>query len=202
MVFRFLYIYSGLVIVLIVIALSNNFAKDLDSREDMVERGKLITEIYGCVDCHTPKIKEGEFLVNDPDRLFSGHPADNKLPQFPPEIIGPNKWRGLFTDSMTAWGGPWGISYSANLTPDKKTGIGKLSEKNFLSVLNLGIHSDMNRKLMQPMPWKEISQLDDNNLKAVYHYLKSVKPVKNKVPESVPSSNHENLAHKQDSNLN
>jgi hypothetical protein len=197
--FRSLYIYSGLVIVLIVIALSNNFAKDLDSREDMVERGKLITEIYGCVDCHTPKIKEGEFLVNDPDRLFSGHPADNTLPQFPPEIIGTDKWRGLFTDSMTAWGGPWGISYSANLTPDMETGIGKLSEKDFLNVLNLGIHSDMNRKLMQPMPWKEISQLDEKNLKAVYHYLKSVKPVKNKVPESVPLFNHENLAHKQDS---
>ena len=196
--FKSLYIYSGLIIVITVLALSNIFAEDPKSPEDIVDRGKLITEIYGCVDCHSPKIKEGEFLINDPDKLFSGHPGDNKLPQFPPDIIGPNKWRGLFTDSMTAWGGPWGISYSANLTPDKETGIGKLSENNFLSILNLGIHSDMNRKLMQPMPWKEISELDDDNLKAVYRYLKTVKPVKNKVPEAVPLSNHENLVHKLD----
>ena len=198
--FKSLFIYSGFVIVFIFVTIGNIFAEDPGSPVDMVERGKLITEIYGCVDCHSPKIKEGEFFVNDPDRLFSGHPSENKLPQFPPEIIGPDKWRGLFTDSMTAWGGPWGISYSANLTPDMETGIGKLSEKDFVSVLTLGIHSNMNRKLMQPMPWKEISQLDDNNLKAIYHYLKSVKPVKNKVPESVPLSNHENLAHIQDSN--
>ena len=118
---------------------------------------------------------------------------DNVLPQFPPNIIGPDKWRGLFTDSMTAWGGPWGISYSANLTPDKKTGIGELTEENFVSILNIGIHSNMNRKLMQPMPWKEISELRNEDLKAVYKYLRTVKPVKNKVPESVPLNNHENL---------
>jgi len=195
---RKLSILFGLVFGLIVITFSNIVAEQQESNAEIADKGKLITEIYGCVDCHTPKIKEGEFLVNDPDRLFSGHPGDNKLPQFPPEIIGPEKWRGLFTDSMTAWGGPWGISYSANLTPDKKTGIGKLSEKNFVSILNIGIHSNMNRKLMEPMPWKEISELKDDDLKAVYQYLKTVKPVKNKVPESVPLHNHENLAQIQD----
>lgn len=196
--YRPIYLYSGLIIVFTVLALSNIVAEDTKTTEDIVERGKLITEIYGCVDCHSPKIKEGEFLINDPDRLFSGHPGDNKLPQFSPDIIGPDKWRGLFTDGMTAWGGPWGISYSANLTPDKETGIGKLSENNFVNVLKLGIHSGMNRKLMQPMPWKEISELDDENLKAIYHYLKTVKPVKNKVPDSVPLNSHENLVHQLD----
>lgn len=186
------------ILVFIIFAYTNLSAQDQESAVDDIEKGKIITEIFGCVDCHSPKIKEGEFWVNDPDKLFSGHPQDNVLPNFPPDIIGPDKWRGLFTDGMTAWGGPWGISYSSNLTPDSKTGIGKLTEENFLSILNIGIHSNMNRKLMQPMPWKEISELEDEDLKAVYKYLRTVKPVKNKVPDSVPLQNHENLAQNQE----
>ena len=187
------YLFFILIFGFVVLTYTNLSAQGEKDTVDEIEKGKIITEIFGCADCHSPKIKEGEFLVNDPDKLFSGHPQDNVLPQFPPDIIGPDKWRGLFTDSMTAWGGPWGISYSANLTPDKKTGIGELTEENFVSILNIGIHSNMNRKLMQPMPWKEISELRNEDLKAVYKYLRTVKPVKNKVPESVPLNNHENL---------
>ena len=192
------YLFFVPIFVLIIFAFSNLSAQDQGAGVDEIEKGRIITEIFGCVDCHSPKIMEGEFLVNDPDKLFSGHPQDNVLPKFSPDIIGPDKWRGLFTDDMTAWGGPWGISYSANLTPDKKTGIGKLTEENFVSILNIGIHSNMNRKLMQPMPWKEISELEDEDIKAVYKYLRTVKPVKNKVPESVPLHNHENLAQGQE----
>ena len=188
------YLFFIPVFIFIIFAYTNLSAQDQGDGVDEIEKGRIITEIFGCVDCHSPKIMEGEFLVNDPDKLFSGHPQDNVLPMFPPDIIGPDKWRGLFTDGMTAWGGPWGISYSANLTPDKKTGIGKLTEENFVSILNIGIHSNMNRKLMQPMPWKEISELEDEDIKAVYKYLRTVKPIKNKVPESVPLNNHENLA--------
>lgn len=191
---RFYYITFGLLLLITFVGLKNLSAKNEADKSEIIEKGRIITEIFGCVDCHSPKIQEGEFLVNDPEKLFSGHPADNKLPQFSPDIIGPGKWRGLFTDSMTAWGGPWGISYAANLTPDKKTGIGRLSEDNFVSILNIGIHSNMNRKLMEPMPWKEISELRDDDLKAVFQYLKTVKPVRNNVPESVPLNNHENLA--------
>ena len=191
---KIFYLLPVLILILTVVTVKSLYADKQKDNTAKVEYGKLLTEEFGCVDCHSPKIMENDFLVNDPERLFSGHPEDNVLPQFPPEIIGPDKWRGLYTNSMTAWGGPWGISYSANLTPDKETGIGNLSEKNFVSILSLGIHSNMNRKLMQPMPWKEISTLSGKDLNAIYVYLRTLKPVKNKVPESVPLYNHENLA--------
>lgn len=190
------YVILGLFLILTVTAGSSLYAEKEKDNNLTVEMGKLLTEEFGCVDCHTPKIMRNNYLINDPDRLFSGHPEDKILPQFPPEIIGPDKWRGLFTDSMTAWGGPWGISYSANLTPDNETGIGKLSEKNFVSVLSLGIHSGMNRKLMQPMPWKETSALREEDLNAIYVYLRTVEPIKNKVPDSVPLYSHEDMAAK------
>ncbi len=190
------YLIFSVLFLIMVFTIPNLFADKKTDQLKVIERGKLHTEVFGCVDCHSPKITENGFLINDPDKLFSGHPENNLMPQFRPEIVGPDKWRGLFTDSMTAWGGPWGISYAANLTPDKETGIGKLSEKNFVTFLNLGLHSSMNRKLMQPMPWKEISALNENDLKAIYSYLKSLKPVKNKVPESVPLYNHENLVNR------
>lgn len=151
-----------------------------------IEKGQNLTVENGCVFCHSPKIIENDDLVPDPERLFSGHPSDNKLPDIPEGLIGENKWFGLYTPGFTAWGGPWGISYSANITPDKETGIGDWSQQDFLTVIRLGIHSSFKRGLMPPMPWEEINKLSDDDLISIFKYLKTVKPIKNKVPESRP----------------
>jgi len=170
-------------------------SRDID-KEIKTKFGKLLTEEFGCVYCHTPKIVINNEVLIDENRMFSGHQQDNILPEFPPELVAPGKWKGLYTADMTAWGGPWGISYAANLTPDKKTGIGNLSEENFISILGLGIHSTLSRKIMPPMPWNEISRLNKQELGAIYLYLKTIKPIKNKVPESVPLYNHEQPVNK------
>lgn len=170
-------------------------SRDID-KEIKTKFGKLLTEEFGCVDCHTPKIVINNQVLIDENRMFSGHQQDNILPEFPPELVAPGKWKGLYTADMTAWGGPWGISYAANLTPDKKTGIGNLSEENFISILGLGIHSTLSRKIMPPMPWNEISRLNKQELGAIYLYLKTIKPIKNKVPEAVPLYNHEQPVNK------
>lgn len=159
-----------------------------------IERGQILSVEHGCVFCHSPKVVKGDDLIPDPDRLFSGHPSDNKLPDIPEGILGTDRWFGLYTTEFTAWGGPWGISYASNLTPDKTTGIGNWSEDDFITVLRVGIHSSFMRKLMPPMPWNEMYQLSDDDLGAIFKYLRTVKPVENKVPDSKPLIPDENLA--------
>lgn len=161
-----------------------------------IEKGEILTVEHGCVFCHSPKITKENDLIPDPERLFSGHPSDKKLPDIPKNIIGEDKWFGLYTTGFTAWGGPWGVSYAANLTPDKETGIGDWTEKDFINVIRLGIHSSFKRRLMPPMPWDEMYTLTDDDLGAIFQYLRTVKAVKNDVPDSVPMSFEEDLASK------
>jgi len=189
-----LYISMAVLLVFFITSIPKLLAsKDMD-KEIRIKMGEILTEEFGCVDCHSPKIITNDQIIIDENKLFSGHPQGKKLPDFSPELVAPGKWRGLYTSDMTAWGGPWGISYSANLTPDKKTGIGSWSEQNFISVIKLGIHSSLTRKIMPPMPWNDISRLNDHELGSIFLYLKSLKPVKNKVPESRPLQSHEDLA--------
>ena len=96
--------------------------------EDSVERGKYLVTLGGCNDCHTPKMP-GPGGAPEPDakRLLSGHPQNAPHPAWTPEDAGRNV---LVTtnDTGTAFGGPWGVSFAANLTPDKETGIEEWSE--------------------------------------------------------------------------
>lgn len=166
---------------------------DKKSKALQIERGKSLAIGNGCMHCHSPKVLTHDDLIPDPERLFSGHPSGEKLPDIPEGLIGPGKWFGLYTVGFTAWGGPWGVSYAANLTPDKETGIGTWTEDNFISVIRLGIHSSLTRTLMPPMPWDDIAELGNEDLKAIFKYLKTLKPIKNKVPESNPFKIDENL---------
>ena len=192
----YLYALVLIIFILLVISIPNLFASKEMDKEIKIKMGKVLTEEFGCVDCHSPKLIIQDQIMIDEKKIFSGHPQNNILPDFPPELVGPGKWRGLYTSGMTAWGGPWGITYAANLTPDKETGIGNWSEENFMSVIKLGIHSSLTRKMLPPMPWSEVSRLGDDELSAIFVYLKSLKPIKNKVPESKPLYSHEDLASK------
>lgn len=165
-------------------------------KELEIIQGKALTVENGCIYCHSPKIQSENDLLPDPERLFSGHPEENKLPDIPEGLIGEGKWFGLYTAEFTAWGGPWGVTYASNLTPDKETGIGAWTEENFISILSLGIHSSLTRTIMPPMPWDEISLLSDSQLKAIYRYLQTVKPVRNDVPDSAPFKIDENMVSK------
>ncbi len=158
-----------------------------EKNESEIEKGeKLVTE-YGCIACHTPKIETAIGLVPDPNKLLSGHSeTDKELPNIPKGIIGDELWAGVYSKSLTAWAGPWGISFAANLTPDKETGIGNWSKQNFISTIRLGIHTtSLARELAPAMPWRHISTLSDDELGTIYSYLMSLKPVKNKVPEHI-----------------
>ena len=89
---------------------------------------------------------------------------------------------------VTAFVGPWGITYAANLTPDSASGIGAWAEENFVQALRKGKHMglDNERPIMPPMPWELIGRMTDDDLKAVYSYLRSLPPVKNVVSAPIP----------------
>jgi hypothetical protein len=151
-----------------------------------VKRGEYLVAIGSCNDCHSPKMMTPNGPMPDPKRLMSGHPASSRLPQTPDGIIGPAKWGGVFNNDLTAWTGPWGTSFAANLTPDMETGIGGWTEQTFTQAIRTGKHLGVGRDILPPMPWYNVAQLNDEDLSALFAYLKSLPPIKNVVPKPIP----------------
>lgn len=153
------------------------------SKADMVKRGDYLVNSMGCGDCHTPYKMGPNGPEPDMDRFLSGHPASMELPP-PPPPSGP--WIASIAATMTAWAGPWGISYTANLTPDPETGIsGTYTEEQFIMTIREGKKQGRGRMILPPMPWPVIRNLTDEDLKSIFAYLQTLKPIRNKVPEPV-----------------
>ena len=155
------------------------------SQEELAARGAYLVEIMGCNDCHSPKIMTDHGPAPDPNRLLSGHPADEKLAEVAdPSIL---KDYALFNMGLTAGTGPWGTSFAANLTPDD-TGIGTWSFEQFGKALREGKSKGMDggRPLLPPMPSPNFRKLADEDLAAIWAYLQSIPPVENVVPAPVP----------------
>jgi hypothetical protein len=86
---------------------------------------------------------------------------------------------------FTAWAGPWGISFTANLTPDS-TGLGNWTPEMFIAAIRTGKHAGVGRPILPPMPWPQYRNFTDEDLRAIFAYLHSLKPVHNVVPQPVP----------------
>ena len=147
-----------------------------------VERGAYLVTIGGCNDCHTPWKMGPKGPEPDMDRMLSGHPAHVVIPSAP-EHQGPWVWSGAGTN--TAFAGPWGVSFARNLTPDQVTGIGIWDEAMFMKTIRSGRHWGVSRPILPPMPWFNYAKMTDEDLKSVYAYLRTIKPVKNDVPEAI-----------------
>jgi mono/diheme cytochrome c family protein len=156
------------------------------SKKSQIERGLYLVIMGGCNDCHSPKKMTPHGPVPDEARLLSGQPADDKLAEVPPNIFGPDKWGAITNNHLTAWVGPWGTSFSANLSPDRESGIGAWNEELFIRILRTGKFMASGRDILPPMPWNEYAKITDADLKAIFSYLKSIKPVKNQVPDAIP----------------
>jgi len=148
---------------------------------DRIERGRYLVNTSGCADCHTP-LKMG---ANGPEpdlaRHLSGHPQELTMPAVPALPAGP--WLVVSSATNTAWAGPWGVSFTANLTPDPETGLGRWSETDFVQTIRTGRHLGRGRPVLPPMPIPAYSQMTDADLKAMFAYLKSLPAIRNKVPE-------------------
>lgn len=156
------------------------------TQQAMVEKGAYLITIGGCNDCHTPKIMTPTGMSFDSSKLLAGHIADEKIPPPDKSFFIPGNWTGSSPD-VTAFAGPWGISYGANLTPDTATGIGSWREEDFIKTLRTGKHMGIEngKPILPPMPWYGLAQLKNEDLKAMFAYLKSLKPIRNKVPDAV-----------------
>lgn len=150
---------------------------------EQVARGQYLVTVGGCNDCHSPKKMGPNGPEPDPERLLSGHPQDEPLARVDTSELG--SWV-LFSHGLTAAAGPWGVSYAANLTSDD-TGIGLWTEEQFIKCIREGKYKGLegSRPLLPPMPWPSFAQMTDEDLKAVFAYLKSTRPVRNIVPAPV-----------------
>ncbi len=170
----------------VMLALTAGIFKPIHSGQNeqrSMDRGAALVE--DCHTCHSPKILGPKGPQPDPERLFSGSPAAMKLPEIPGDLIAPQKWGGFFTNDLTAWVGPWGVSFSSNLTPDKETGIGNWTFDTFKDVMRTGMLHDGSRSLLPPMP-TAFSALSDEDLKAMFDYFMSLKPIANPVQQPIP----------------
>ena len=159
-----------------VIALNIN---SVESQSDMVQRGKYLVDGVGaCGHCHTPRAG-AEYNM---DMYLAGHPANAPYPRYNFSMM----QQGIFiltSPQMSAFSGPFGTSFASNLTPDNETGLGEWTEKMFIDAMRTGHHQgDMNnRQIFPPMPTKHYGQMNDEDLKAIWAYLRTITPVKNEV---------------------
>lgn len=127
------------------------------SATDPVKHGEYLVQTIGCGHCHTPGGIYGE---PDPTRLLSG--------------------------SEVGWKGRWGVSYPRNLTPDSVTGIGEWSEEQIVTTLRT-LKRPNGTTLHLPMPWNHFVYLSEGDARAIAAYLKSIPPVRHKVPDFIPA---------------
>ncbi len=151
-----------------------------DAKTAQIERGRYLVSYGDCNACHTPLKMTPKGPEPDWSRMLSGHPETEQLP--PPPKLDNSPWFAA-TAGMTAWAGPWGISYAANITPDKNTGMGIWTEDMFVKAMRTGKHMGYGREILPPMPWHSIRTLSDEDLKAIYAYLRSVPAIANQVPQ-------------------
>jgi mono/diheme cytochrome c family protein len=118
-----------------------------------VSRGKYLVSFAGCIDCHTP----GYFLGKpDMKRFLGGSDVGFEIPHL-------------------------GVFYGPNLTPDKETGIGTWTVAQIVTAIQTG-HRPDGRVLAPIMPWRGLANLTKADARSIALYLKSLPPVKNKVP--------------------
>ena len=148
-----------------------------------IERGEYLVKIMACNDCHTPWQMTPRGPEPDMTRMLSGHPQDMVVASAPAPAPEPWVWSGAGTN--TAFAGPWGVSFTANLTPDPETGLGKWTAEIFIAALRTGRHEGQGRPILPPMPYPMYRNATDEDLRAVFAFLQSIPPIRNRVPQPI-----------------
>jgi mono/diheme cytochrome c family protein len=166
---RYMTYVSAAVVVAAILSISSLAAAQANNAA--VERGRYLVTITGCHDCHSPKVKG---MTPDLDRGLSGRPATTQLPS-------ETKTEVHASADLTAWTGPWGYSVASNLTPDQTTGIGtRYNEASFIATMRTGKKPN-GTPIMPPMPSEVYQNMTDDDLKAIFAYLRTIKPIRNPV---------------------
>jgi hypothetical protein len=164
-------------------------AQDAESQDEAassaatVERGRYLVTTSGCNDCHTPWTMGANGPEPDISRMLSGHPEAEKI-NAGASLAEP--WVVAASPTNTAWSGPWGVSFTANLTPDTETGLGKWTLEMFKDTIRTGRHKGRGRLVLPPMPIPMYKHFTDPDLEAIFTFLQSIPAVRNQVPEPLP----------------
>lgn len=174
----------------------NNTTKSVENQNEMTElstendiiRGRYLVGIMGCNDCHSPKKVVNGRPELIPELLLSGYPSDRPIVKFDHQKT--KEGFAIFYPDLTAAVGPWGTTFAGNLTPDE-TGLGSWTLEQFKTAMTKGKYKGMEntRMLLPPMPWFNYTEMKDEDLRAVFSYLKSIKPVRNIVPQPIKPKN-------------
>lgn len=138
----------------------NDVYKDLGQQitDSTLQKGKYLVTIAGCVGCHTNI--DLKLLAFKRDSLLAGGQLSNKPG---------NKFKVV----------------SANITPDSATGIGAWTEDVFLakfaSYRNKEMYAHDPGKYNSEMPWSIFANMTDEDIRSIYRYLRTVKPIRNKI---------------------
>jgi mono/diheme cytochrome c family protein len=154
-----------------------------DAATAKIQRGEYLVTTAGCNDCHTPMVIGANGPERDMTRMLSGHPGQLVMPPAPPLE---EPWGAAASSTFTAWSGPWGVSFTANLTPDPETGLGRWTFQNFRDTIRTGRHLGRGREILPPMPIPMYKHFKDEDLEAIFAYLQSIPAVSNRVPEPLP----------------
>ena len=151
------------------------------SQDSLVKRGSYLVNAMGCDDCHSPKKFGPQGMELDMEHRFGGHLAGSKLGKANTSVMKDGYM--LFALDLTSAVGPWGQSYAANISSDA-TGIGNWTEEQFFRAIREGKSKGLkeSRPLLPPMPWFVYKNLNDTDLKSIFAFLKTTKPVENRVP--------------------
>jgi hypothetical protein len=146
---------------------------------ELVHRGEELVTLGGCNDCHTPMKFDPKLgkPVQEREIMLSGHPENAPEPKGTPG----EGDQAVIGATFTSFRAPFGVVYAANLTPDVETGIGSWTEEEFIATMHTGKERGTGRPILPPMPWQNLSAQPDENLRAIFAYLKSIPAVKNRV---------------------
>jgi hypothetical protein len=173
----------GLWLGLVLVALTGPAGFAQQAAQTPVQRGKYLVEVMDCHGCHTP------FRMGQPDmtRMLMGHPQDISVAS-PPALPPGGVWGAMVSETNTAWAGPWGVSFTSNLTPDRATGLGSWTEEMFVNTIRTGKHLGAagGRDILPPMPWMSYALATDADLRAIFAYLMTIPAIANRVPAPIP----------------
>jgi hypothetical protein len=186
---RIIFISAAFVVSLTIaiVASCNSAEGNPDRKNDgkdklaIIKRGEYLVNSIGCDDCHSPKRMGAHGPEVIPELRFSGYPSSRPIQKADTNAL--KKGWMLFGADLTSSVGPWGMSFSANISSDA-TGIGNWKEGQFIKAIREGKLKglDGSRPLLPPMPWVVYKNLNDDDLLAIFAYLQSTKPVHNVVP--------------------
>lgn len=160
---------------------SASVPEEIDSVE-LIKRGGYLVLLGGCGDCHSPKVMTPQGPAEDTTRLLSGYASSRPFEGFDKKVA-LSGTKVIFNIESTAFAGPWGVTYAANLTPHH-SGIGSWTVENFKKAMREGKWRGMDntRPLLPPMPWQNYREVTDEDLSAIFAYLQSLPPIDNPVP--------------------